>query len=60
MVTLSEFDDPVEALWITCSQNFLDYLVFYPFDSERVTNYYILPMIVKFFVKMLMLYIYMY
>ena len=37
-MTLSDFGDPVEALWLTCSQNFLDYLVFHPFDSQRVTN----------------------
>jgi hypothetical protein len=34
-MTLADFGDPIEALWFTCSQNFLNYLAFQPFDFER-------------------------
>ena len=35
-VTLDDFGDPIKALGFTCSQNLLNYLVFQPFDFERI------------------------
>jgi hypothetical protein len=34
-LTLVDLGYPVYALWFYCSQNFLNYLVFQPFDFER-------------------------
>ena len=34
-MTLADFGNPVYALWFTCSQNFLNYLVSQLFDFER-------------------------
>ena len=34
-VTIADFGDPVQALSLTYSQNFFNYLVFQPFDFER-------------------------
>ena len=33
-VTLDDLGDPLQALWFTCSQAFLNYLAFPPFDFK--------------------------